>query len=62
MRRTIQLPQDFDAPGNLGQFSLQVIVTAANQPKYLWDANAGSYTNLTLPTKREGENSGGVGT
>ena len=39
MGRTIQLPQEFDAPGNIGQFSLQVIVTAANQHKYLWDAN-----------------------
>ena len=39
MGRTIQLPQEFDAPGNIGQFSLQVIVTAANQHKYAWNAN-----------------------
>ena len=39
MGRTIQLPQEFDAPGNIGQFSLQVIVTAANQDKYAWNAN-----------------------
>ena len=39
MGRTIQLPQEFDAPGNIGQFSLQVIVTAANQHKYAWEAN-----------------------
>ena len=37
--RTIQLPQEFDAPGNIGQFSLQVIVDAANQHKYAWNAN-----------------------
>ena len=39
MGRTIQLPQEFDAPGNIGQFSLQVICTAANQHKYVWNAN-----------------------
>ena len=39
MGRSIQLPQEFDAPGNIGQFSLQVIVDAV------------SYTHLTLPTK-----------
>ena len=39
MGRTIQLPQEFDAPGNIGQFSLQVIVYAANQHKYAWNAN-----------------------
>ena len=39
MGRTIQLPQEFDAPGNIGQFSLQVICTAANQHKYAWNAN-----------------------
>ena len=39
MGRTIQLPQEFDAPGNIGQFSLQVIVDAANQHKYAWNAN-----------------------
>ena len=39
MGRTIQLPQEFDAPGNIGMFSLQVIVTAANQHKYAWNAN-----------------------
>ena len=36
MGRTIQLPQEFEAPGNIGQFSLQVIVSAANQHKYAW--------------------------
>ena len=39
MGRTIQLPQEFDAPGNIGQFSLQVIVDAAKQHKYAWNAN-----------------------
>ena len=39
MGRTIQLPQEFDAPGSIGQFSPQVIVTAANQHKYAWNAN-----------------------
>ena len=39
MGRTIQLPQEFDAPGNIGMFSLQVIVTAANQHKYAWNAH-----------------------
>jgi hypothetical protein len=39
MGRTIQLPQEFDAPGNIGQFSLQVICTVANQHKYAWNAN-----------------------
>jgi hypothetical protein len=39
MGLTIQLPQEFDAPGNIGQFSLQVICTAANQHKYAWNAN-----------------------
>ena len=33
------MPQEFDAPGNIGQFSLQVIVSAANQHKYAWNAN-----------------------
>ena len=39
MGRTTQLPQEFDAPGNIGQFSLQVICAAANQHKYAWNAN-----------------------
>ena len=39
MGRTIQLPQEFDSVGCIGQFSLQVIVDAANQHKYAWNAN-----------------------
>ena len=39
MGRTIQLPQEFDAPGNIGQFSLQIIVEVANQHKHAWNAN-----------------------
>ena len=39
MGRTIQLPQVFGAPGNIGQFSLQDIVYVANQHKYVWNAH-----------------------
>ena len=39
MGRVIQLPQEFDAPGNIGQLSLQVIVDAANPHKQDWNAN-----------------------
>jgi hypothetical protein len=52
--RTIQLPQEFDAPGNIGQFSLQVIVDAANQHKYAWNAN--EYELVVLRRQPRGSN------
>ena len=36
MGRVTQLPQEFDAPGNIGQFSLQVVANCSNPHKQDW--------------------------
>ena len=35
----IQLTEDFDAPGSLGSFNLQLRVSAQNNSNYAWAAN-----------------------
>ena len=39
MGRVIQLPQEFDAPGNIGQFSLQITANCSNPHKQSWNSN-----------------------
>ena len=39
MGRVIQLPQEFDAPGNIGQFSLQITANCSNPHKQNWTTN-----------------------
>ena len=39
MARVIQLSQEFDSVGSIGQFSLSVIANCGNQHKDTWNAN-----------------------
>ena len=39
MGRVIQLPQEVDAPGSVGQFSLQVVANCSNPHKQDWNTS-----------------------
>ena len=39
MGRVIQLLQEFDAPGNIGQFSLQIVANCSNPHKQDWNTS-----------------------